>query len=187
MAGQGGKTGSICAVPGCGRALWRYAVSGVCRTHNHHVRYCQCADCSGRRSGRDMPTGGSETEDNRILTGGAATEARRIMIDGDEPEACRRMWIAVACIVVTDAAAVMAKARMSGDADRIAAVMLREECYFRSRDWRDLAALAGVSCKPEAVMDFLRSDRVGVSQHAVQLSHGLVDGKSRGQAKQVAA
>lgn len=120
-------------------------------------------------------------------TGGSATEARRIMIDGDEPEACRRMWIAVACIVVTDAAAVMAKARMSGDADRIAAVLRREDCYFRSRDWRDLAALAGVSCKPEAVMDFLRSDRVGISQHAVQLSHGLVDGKSRGTAKQVAA
>lgn len=170
---HGGK--QVCAVPGCGRVLSRHNSRGVCATHNHHADYCRCTLCVAR----NLRDGGSQNA--------VQADARRILIDGDEPGACRRLWISAACIAVTDAAADMAKVRMSGDADRVAAVLRRHEYYFRSRDWRELCGLAGISCKPDAVVDFLRSDRVGISQHAVQLSHGLVEGASRGRSQRVAA
>lgn len=38
----------VCAVPGCGRKLYKFNRSGVCRAHNHAEIYCQCGSCGGK-------------------------------------------------------------------------------------------------------------------------------------------
>ncbi len=40
---------NLCAVPGCGVELSRWAKTGVCRQHNHARGFCQCMRCRGLR------------------------------------------------------------------------------------------------------------------------------------------
>lgn len=64
---------------------------------------------------------------------------------------CRRLWASVLLTVFTDSWAATRKAK--GDPDKIAAVREKALRYFRSRDGREVAMLAGVAASPERMAD----------------------------------
>lgn len=65
--------------------------------------------------------------------------------------ACRRLWASVLLTVFTDSWAATRKAK--GDAAKIGNVRAEALRYFRSRDGREVAMLAGVTASPERMAD----------------------------------
>ena len=64
---------------------------------------------------------------------------------------CRRLWASVLLTVFNDSWSATRKAR--GDADKIAAIRADALRYFRSRDGRKVATLAGVVAAPDELAD----------------------------------
>lgn len=64
---------------------------------------------------------------------------------------CRRLWASVMLTVFTDSWA--ATRKTNGDATKIAAVRAKALRYFRSRDGREVAMLAGITASPEKLAD----------------------------------
>lgn len=64
---------------------------------------------------------------------------------------CRRLWASVLLTVFTDSWAATRKAK--GDATKIADVRAKALRYFRSRDGREVAMLAGITAPPERLAD----------------------------------
>ena len=64
---------------------------------------------------------------------------------------CRRLWASVLLAVFNDSWSATRKAK--GDADKIAAIRADALRYFRSRDGREAAMLAGVDTSPERMAD----------------------------------
>lgn len=64
---------------------------------------------------------------------------------------CRRLWASVLLTVFTDSWAATRKAK--GDAIKIADVRAKALRYFRSRDGREVAMLAGITASPEKLAD----------------------------------
>ena len=60
---------------------------------------------------------------------------------------CRRLWASVLLAVFNDSWSATRKAK--GDADKIAAIRADALRYFRSRDGREVAALAGITATPD--------------------------------------
>ena len=60
---------------------------------------------------------------------------------------CRRLWASVLLAVFSDSWAATRKAK--GNAKNIAAVREKALRYFRSRDGREVAALAGITATPD--------------------------------------
>ena len=64
---------------------------------------------------------------------------------------CRRLWASVLLAVFSDSWAATRKAK--GDEAKIAAIRAGALRYFRSRDGREVAMLAGVATSPEIMAD----------------------------------
>ena len=64
---------------------------------------------------------------------------------------CRRLWASVLLTVFTDSWA--ATRRAKGDAAKIRDVRAKALRYFRSRDGREVAMLAGITASPEKLAD----------------------------------
>lgn len=80
---------------------------------------------------------------------------------------CRRLWASVLLAVFSDSWSATRKAR--GDADKIAAIRADALRYFRSRDGREVAMLAGVTTAPERMADMavnLDAEKLTVKQPA---------------------
>lgn len=82
-----------------------------------------------------------------------------------EAQICRRLWVAVACAAITDAAAEVAKARI-GDKRYLA--IAQAMYYFRGRDWREVCEMAGMTIRPDHVERFLRSDLIAQNSSSIK-------------------
>lgn len=83
--------------------------------------------------------------------------------------ACRRLWASVLLTVFNDSWAATRKAK--GDAQKIAAVREKALRYFRSRDGREVAMLAGVTAAPERMADMavnLDAEKLTVNQPSTE-------------------
>lgn len=88
-----------------------------------------------------------------------------------EAEACRRLWVNVAAAAIGDAAKNVVLARRDGDEE---AVIAREMRYFRSRSYRQVCELAGLSCRPDHIERMLRSDKVAASLKKMARAYGVL-------------
>lgn len=86
-----------------------------------------------------------------------------------EAEACRRLWVAVAAAAVGDAA----KNVVQAGKDRSEAVE-REMRYFRSRSWREVCTLAGISYRPDHIEQMLLSPKAADSLKKMGRAYGVV-------------
>lgn len=82
---------------------------------------------------------------------------------------CRRLWASVLLAVFNDLWTATRKAK--GDADKIAVVRADALRYFRSRDGREVAMLAGVAATPDELADIavnLEAEKLTVRDQARQ-------------------
>lgn len=76
--------------------------------------------------------------------------------EGQHARCCRRLWREVAARAVTDVAIELCSV---GDYRRERMIQLAEK-YFKGRDFALICDLAGLSYKPEAVVNYLRSEKI---------------------------
>lgn len=89
--------------------------------------------------------------------------------------AARMLWISVAAHALADAAAEIASAK-----PEYRDVTIRAQLsYFRSRDWGEVCALAGVPARYSCIEAFLRSDLVSTNRATIYRNLGLPAGNSR--------
>lgn len=94
-----------------------------------------------------------------------------------ESLAMLRMWRSVAAAAIIDAAKEITGSHGSARETAIA----HHSRYFHGRDWREICDTAGITCKPDAVMRFLTSDKAMPTAQKCMVSLGLVEfrGKER--------